>query len=118
MKSRRGAERAAFRKMKTPGTLRSRAIGSLDPWVEALDLDDVRGAGTLRAVDDLEADTVALVERPEPLGADLGVMHEDVRATLTGEEPETLRLVKPLHRTFDHERAGLLSLCLAPRHLR
>src|SRR5438105_6837829 len=95
---------------KTPGTLRSRAPGSLDPWWRRLDLDDVRCAGSLRAVHDLETHAVALVEASESLSPDLGVMHEDVRPTLSREETETLRLVEPLHRTFDHERAGLLAL--------
>src|SRR5262249_32092381 len=95
---------------KRPEPFGSRAHGSLDPWSRLLDLHDVRRAGSLGAVHDLETHAVTLVERAESLSPDLRVMHEDVRPTLTGEETETLRLVEPLHRTFDHERAGLLSL--------
>jgi hypothetical protein len=46
------------------------------------------------------------------------MMDENVRTTLTGEETEALGLVEPLDSTFDHLRAGLLGLCLVPRHLR
>src|SRR6185503_14477639 len=71
--------------------------------VESLDLHDVRGAGPLRAVHDLETHAIALVEGAEPFSADLRVMNEDVGAALTGQETKPLRLVEPLHRTFDHE---------------
>ena len=43
---------------------------------------DVLGARSLRAVDDVEPHTVTLVEGPEPLGFDLAVVDEDVRAAL------------------------------------
>src|SRR3970282_710458 len=81
--------------------------------VRGLDLADVCRAGPLRAVDDLEPHLVAFVQRPEALGADLGMVDENVRAALTRQETETLGLVEPLHRTFDHERAGLLGPFLA-----
>ena len=68
--------------------------------------------GPLGLCDDLELDLVTLVESPEALGPDLRVMDENVRTTLAGEETETLGLVEPLDGTFDHERAGLLGLCL------
>src|SRR5262245_33841525 len=32
-------------------------------------------------------------------------MYEHVGSALAGQEPETLGLIEPLHRTFDHERA-------------
>src|SRR6266571_3056103 len=89
-----------------PGVVRVR-------WCESLDLGDVRCAGSLGAVHDLEPHLVAFVEGAEALGPDLRMVHENVRPAFPGQETETLRLVEPLHRTFDHERAGLLSPCLA-----
>src|SRR5688572_1502214 len=54
--------------------------------VALLDLDDVGGARALGAVDDLEPHPIALVERAVALGADLRVVDENVRTTLTREE--------------------------------
>src|SRR5688572_18658543 len=85
--------------------------------IESLDLGDVRGAGPLRAVHHLETNAITLVQGPETLRANLRMVNENVRTTLAREETEALGLVEPLDRAFDHERAGLLSLCLAPRHL-
>src|SRR5262249_4591177 len=77
-----------------------------------LDEGDVGRARPLRAVDDLELHLVAFVQGAETLGADLGMVDEDVRTTLTREETEALGLVEPLDSAFDHERAGLLACCL------
>ena len=73
----------------------------------------VRSAGPLGAIRDLELDLVTFVEGAEAVGPNLRVVHENVRTTFPREETETLGLVEPLDSTFDHERAGLLSLCLA-----
>src|SRR5262249_54862702 len=65
------------RKSNTPGA--SSAPGVLGGSVgRALDLHDVCGAGSLRAVDDFEPHFVTLVESPESLGPDLRVVYEDV----------------------------------------
>src|SRR3989442_8332795 len=77
--------------------------------VVVLDAADVGGAGPLRAVDDLEPHLVALVQLPEALGPDLGVVNENVRPTLAREETEALGLIESLDVTFDHERTGLLA---------
>src|SRR5262245_26023782 len=73
-------EAGSYPKTKTPG---AGAPGFGRAWWPLLDLDDVRGSRALRAVDDVEPHLVALVERPEPLGPDLGMVDEDVRTTLT-----------------------------------
>src|SRR5262245_34490623 len=75
---------------------------------EQLDLGDVGGAGPLGAVHHLEPHPIAIGESPEAVGADLGVVDENVRTTLARQEAETLGLIEPLDGTFDHERAGLL----------
>src|SRR4029453_17778534 len=49
---------------------------------------------------------ITFVESPEALHPDLRVMDEHVRATLTGEETETLGLVEPLDSAFDHYSTG------------
>src|SRR5262249_34766684 len=107
----RGRGRGRPRKGKRPGPEGPGRSGSSGV---SLDLHDVGGAGTLRAVDHFEPYPVALIEGPEALGPDLGVVDEDVRTTLAGEETGALGLVEPLDRPFDHERAGLLSPCVAP----
>src|SRR5260221_1100414 len=104
------------RKRKRPGRA---APGVLQVrWCESLDLADVCCAGSFRAVDDLEPYLVALVEGTETLRPDLRMVDEDVMPTLAREETETLRLVEPLHRTFDHEHAASLALSRQPAHLR
>jgi hypothetical protein len=84
-------------------------FGGADRGVLA-DEGHVRGAGPLGALRDLEPDLVTLGESAKAVGADLGVVDEDVRTTLVREKTETLGIVEPLDGAFDHERAGLLSL--------
>jgi hypothetical protein len=96
-------------KKKKPGTLRARAFRMVLRGVLSAD-GHVRGAGPLGAIRDLELNLVTLVEGAETLGPDLRVVDENVRTTLAGKETETLGLIEPLDSTFDHERAGLLSL--------
>src|SRR5262245_57228985 len=108
--ARRGRQ-ARSQKRKRPGPEGPGRSGSSGV---SLDLHDVGGAGPLGAVDHFEPHPVALIEGPEPLGPDFRVVDEDVRTTLAGEETEALGLVEPLDRSFDHERDGLLSPCLAP----
>src|SRR6476469_9388190 len=66
------------------------------------DLADVGGLKSLRALDDLELDVVALGERAEPLGNDGGVVHEHVFATVLRYEAESLRIIEPLDRALRH----------------
>src|SRR6185369_9226536 len=77
-------------------------------FVRSLDAADVRGARTLRAVDDVEPDAIALGQALEAITLNRGVMHEHVGTTLTREESETLGVVEPLDGTFDHLDVGLL----------
>ena len=97
---------------KSPGPFRPRALGRYDSRSLAAE-GHVRGTGPLGAVRDLEADLVTLVEGPETLGPDLGVVDEDVRTTLARQEPESLGLVEPLDGAFDPLRTGLLRPLLA-----
>src|SRR6478672_1678507 len=91
-------------KAKRPGAIPGVSYGVCD----VLDAADVRGARTLRAVDDVEPDAIALGQALEAITLDGGVMHEHIRTTLTGEESETLGVVEPLDGTFDHLDVGLL----------
>src|SRR6185503_11580847 len=81
-------------KTRTPGPLAG--PGRREARGAELGDGDVRGAGPLGAVHHLELDLVALVQGAETLGADLGVVDEHVRTTLTRQETKTLGLVEPL----------------------
>src|SRR5262249_29078613 len=67
-----------------------------------LDRRHVLGARTLRALHDLELDLGALFERPVPLSLDIRVVHEQVLASVRGDEAETLRDVEPLNSAGSH----------------
>src|SRR3954453_12118317 len=58
---------------------------------------NVRRLQALVALHDLELDLLTLGQRPIALGLDGGVMHEDIVATFTGDEPVPLLFRKPLH---------------------
>ena len=59
-------------------------------------LPNVRGLEPLRALGHFELDLVALGQALEALGLNGVEMHEDVLATLLGDEAVTLRIVEPL----------------------
>src|SRR3954469_3256475 len=66
---------------------------------------NVRGLQALGALVDLELHLLTLGEGTEALSLDRGVMAEHVRAAVVlHDEPETLRIVEPLHGTSDHFR--------------
>src|SRR5262249_29143476 len=65
---------------------------------------DVLGLRTLRPFLDFELDLHALVERLVPLGTDGGVVHEDVRTVLTGDETVSLAVVEPLDPSSGHDQ--------------
>src|SRR5215813_1841322 len=92
--------RDSFPKRQCPG---HSAPGIVEFVVTNLaDDGDVRGAGALRAVRDLELDLVTLVEGAIAVGPDLRVVDEHVRTTLLRQETEALRLVEPLDGTLNH----------------
>jgi hypothetical protein len=62
--------------------------------------DDVLGLETLRSLHHIEADSVALVQGPEALRYDGGMVDEDIRAALPHDEAKALVLVEPLHGTL------------------
>src|SRR5690606_30299220 len=64
-------------------------------------LGDVAGLRSLGALDDLELDLLALLERPEAGSLDRGEVHEDVVAPLALDEPVALRVIEPLDLTGD-----------------
>src|SRR5512134_2556661 len=61
-----------------------------------LQADDVARLQALLTLDHLERDLIALVEAAVALSDDRGVVDEDVRATLTGDETEALLVIEPL----------------------
>src|SRR5215211_4084309 len=69
-------------------------------------LGDVTGLRALRAVDDLEFNRLALLERPETVPLDRREVDEHIAAAVTFDETVTLGVVEPLdlacdtHRTF------------------
>src|SRR5689334_4472431 len=60
----------------------------------------VGGLQTLGALHHLELDDLTLVQAAKALGHDRRVVNEHVRPTLTGDEPEPLGVVEPLHRAL------------------
>src|SRR5688500_14011154 len=64
------------------------------------DLDDVLGGGALLALDDLELDPVAFLQRLEAVPLNRRIVNEAVLlAVLRRDEAEALRVVEPLHGT-------------------
>src|SRR5262245_43095883 len=92
----RGRRSRRFRKregVKPPQTrLRSRRLG----------FPDVRGLQALGTARHLELDPVTLGEALEALSLDGAEVHEHVLAALLSDEPETLRVVEPLHCSLSH----------------
>src|SRR5688572_16798598 len=63
-----------------------------------LDLVDVRSLRTLRLVDDVELDLIALGQRLEAIALDRAEMNEAVlAAVLRRDESKTLGIIEPLH---------------------
>src|SRR5580704_4597381 len=77
-----------------------------------LRLNYVCGLRTLLTLYDLELHAVAFGQGFEPVALDRAEVDEDVRPSLTGAEPETLRVVEPLHSAVEtcHEPLPLLPL--------
>ena len=67
-----------------------------------LGLAHVRGLGPFWTLNHVELHPVALGEAAKALGLDGGVMDKHIRPALTSDEPETLRVVEPLHSTSFH----------------
>eukprot|EP01012_Entosiphon_sulcatum_P048436 TRINITY_DN6691_c0_g1_i1.p1 TRINITY_DN6691_c0_g1~~TRINITY_DN6691_c0_g1_i1.p1 ORF type:complete len:125 (-),score=10.58 TRINITY_DN6691_c0_g1_i1:204-578(-) len=62
--------------------------------------DDVLGGGTLLALHDVELHRLTFGQRLEAVALDGRMMHEAILlAVRRGDEPETLRIVEPLHST-------------------
>src|SRR5512136_43916 len=67
-----------------------------------LDLGHVAGLRAFRAVNDLEFDRLAFLQRPEATGAlNRGVVDEDVTAAFALDEPVPLGVVEPLDLACD-----------------
>src|SRR5581483_5095942 len=77
-----------------------------------LRLDDVCGLRTLLTLYDFELHAVAFGQGLEPVALDRAEVDEDVRTSLTGDEPKSLRVVEPLHSAVEtcHETLPLLPL--------
>jgi hypothetical protein len=79
--------------------------------VVVLGLADVPRLRTLRAVDDLEFDRLALFQGPETVATDGGVVDEHVAPTLALNEPIALRVIEPLDLACNtHRSSSLLAL--------
>src|SRR6478672_8063327 len=70
-----------------------------------LDLSDVAGLRALGAVDDFELYRLAFLERTEPVALNGGVVHEDVAASVTLDEPVAFGVVEPLDLACDTHRS-------------
>src|SRR5262245_40599698 len=73
------------------------------------DGDHAGSLGALRALDHVVADALTFLEAAEALAVDRRVMHEHVGgAVFRGNEPETLRVVEPLHGAVLHNLCDLV----------
>src|SRR5512138_2540182 len=70
---------------------------------------DVSGLRSLRTVDDLELNRLALFEGAEAVTRDGGVVHEHVASTLALDEPIALGIVEPLDLACNTHRSSLLA---------
>src|SRR5262245_63472846 len=68
-------------------------------------LGDVAGLRALGAVNDLELDGLALLERSEAVALDRRVVDEHVAPTVSLDEPITLSVVEPLDLACDAHRS-------------
>src|SRR5262244_3821131 len=80
-----------------------------------LDLGDVAGLRALGAVNDLELHCLALLERTEAVALNGRVVHEDVAASVTLDEPIPLGVVEPLDLACDAHRSSSCLLGREPR---
>jgi hypothetical protein len=67
-----------------------------------LQLGDVGSLQALFALGDFEIDPLAFIEATETIADNRGVMDEDVRTVVTGNEPVSLFGVEPLHGSLRH----------------
>ena len=72
--------------------------------VRQSDAPHVGGLQALGALGDLELHGVTLVQAPEPLHCDGGMMHEDIVAVRAGDKAKTLGIIEPLHFAFFHSK--------------
>src|SRR5688572_18313459 len=70
---------------------------------------DVPRLRALGAVDDLEFNRLTLLQGPEAVATDRGVVHEHVAATLALNEPVALGVIEPLNLACDAHRSSLLA---------
>src|SRR5215467_13026337 len=63
-------------------------------------LGHIGGLGALLSLNNLELDRVAFLQALITFGSDRAVMYEHVGAILSAKKTVTLRIVKPLNRTF------------------
>ena len=87
------------------GTQKGRNAMSRPPVCGLAWLGNVPSLGSLRTVDDLELDRLALFERTKAVPGDGGVVDEHVAPALTLDEPEPLRVVEPLDLACDAHRS-------------
>src|SRR5713101_4992004 len=84
----------------------SRALLCGRPAGSRLDFVDVAGLRALGAVNDLELDSLAFLERSKPVALNGRVVHEDVTASVAFDEPVTLGVVEPLDLACDAHRSS------------
>lgn len=68
----------------------------------ALDRANVLRLPALRALDDVELDLLAFLQRPEAVALNRGVVNEHVISRSAAQKAETLGVVKPLHCSLFH----------------
>src|SRR5450432_632170 len=75
---------------------------------------DVDRLQPLRALFDFELDDLVLIETPATVPRNLGVVNEDVRASVLLDEPPALLVVEPLNPSHSHRNASTACLLRVP----
>src|SRR5262245_58345393 len=78
---------------------------SHQPYGGYLDLGDVAGLRAFRAVNDLELHCLTFLERAEAVALNGRVVHEDIAASVTLDEPVPLCVVEPLDLACNTHRS-------------
>ena len=66
-------------------------------WCSLADATNVLSLEPLGTLSDLKLHSITLAQTLEALHLDRSVVHEDVLTVFLSDEPETLRIVEPLH---------------------
>src|SRR6185436_19725699 len=100
-----GAKRCGVGRVHRQGAAESRCSQPSALCLRRSDLGDVARLRALGAVDDLEFDRLAFLERTESVTLDRGVMDEDIAASVALDKSVSLGVIEPLDLACDAHRS-------------